>query len=253
MATPTGTLGPALALLLNASVWGLAWLPFKALQARGLHPVWATAFVYVLALAALLAWRPQGARALAQNPRLWGLAAAAGLTNVCFNWAITAGDVVRVTLQALAAVMGGTQSLHTNSRDEALWLPTEESVQIALRTQQIIAHESGVADTIDPLAGSYVIENLTDEIERQAAAYINRIDQLGGALRAIEAGFVQGEIGDAAYAYQRAVEQRNPARCVEIQNADLRQQCRVELGAGPENCIIISDPDKRAMCQARAR
>lgn len=98
MATPTGTLGPALALLLNASVWGLAWLPFKALQARGLHPVWATAFVYVLALAALLAWRPQGARALAQNPRLWGLAAAAGLTNVCFNWAITAGDVVRVTL-----------------------------------------------------------------------------------------------------------------------------------------------------------
>lgn len=98
MATPTGTLGPALALLLNASVWGLAWLPFKALQVRGLHPVWATAFVYVLALAALLAWRPRGARALAQNPRLWGLAAAAGLTNVCFNWAITAGDVVRVTL-----------------------------------------------------------------------------------------------------------------------------------------------------------
>jgi methylmalonyl-CoA mutase, N-terminal domain len=115
-------------------------------------------------------------------------------------------NVVRVTLQALAAVMGGTQSLHTNSRDEALWLPTEESVQIALRTQQIIAHESGVADTIDPLAGSYVIEHLTDEIEQRARAYITRIDQLGGALRAIEAGFVQGEIGDAAYAYQRAVE-----------------------------------------------
>ena len=115
-------------------------------------------------------------------------------------------NVVRVTLQALAAVMGGTQSLHTNSRDEALWLPTEESVQIALRTQQIIAHESGVADTIDPLAGSYVIEQLTDEIEQRATAYITRIDQLGGALRAIEAGFVQGEIGDAAYAYQRAVE-----------------------------------------------
>ena len=89
---------PALALLLNATVWGLAWLPFKALQAHGLHPVWGTAFVYVLALAALLLWRPQGARALARNPRLWGLAAAAGLTNVCFNWAITAGDVVRVTL-----------------------------------------------------------------------------------------------------------------------------------------------------------
>ena len=115
-------------------------------------------------------------------------------------------NVVRVTLQALAAVLGGTQSLHTNSRDEALWLPTEESVQIALRTQQIIAHESGVADTIDPLAGSYVIEELTNQIEQQAAVYIARIDQLGGALRAIEAGFIQGEIGDAAYAYQRAVE-----------------------------------------------
>ena len=98
MTAPTGTSGPALALLFNAAVWGLAWLPFKALQARGLHPVWGTAMVYVLALAALLLWRPQGARALAAHPRLWGLAAAAGLTNVCFNWAITAGDVVRVTL-----------------------------------------------------------------------------------------------------------------------------------------------------------
>ncbi len=115
-------------------------------------------------------------------------------------------NVVRVTLQALAAVLGGTQSLHTNSRDEALWLPTEESVRIALRTQQIIAHESGVADTIDPFAGSYVIENLTDEIEQQARAYLERIDQLGGALRAIETGYIQGEIGNAAYAYQRAVE-----------------------------------------------
>ena len=115
-------------------------------------------------------------------------------------------NVVRVTLQALAAVLGGTQSLHTNSRDEALWLPTEESVQIALRTQQIIAHESGVADTIDPLAGAYVIEELTNQIEQQALAYITRIDQLGGALKAIEAGYIQGEIGDAAYAYQRAVE-----------------------------------------------
>jgi len=115
-------------------------------------------------------------------------------------------NVVRVTLQAVAAVLGGTQSLHTNSRDEALWLPTEDSVRIALRTQQIIAHESGVADTIDPFAGSYVVESLTDEIEGQARAYIDRIDQMGGALKAIEAGYIQGEIGDAAYAYQRAVE-----------------------------------------------
>lgn len=96
--TRSVAIGPALALLFNATVWGLAWLPFKALQARGLHPVWGTAGVYVLALAALLLWRPQGARALATHPRLWGLAAAAGLTNVCFNWAVTAGDVVRVTL-----------------------------------------------------------------------------------------------------------------------------------------------------------
>ena len=115
-------------------------------------------------------------------------------------------NVVRVTLQALAAVLGGTQSLHTNSRDEALSLPTEEAVQIALRTQQIIGHESGVADTIDPLAGSYYLEYLTDEIERRAEAYIDEIDATGGALAAIEAGYVQREIQEAAYRYQRAVE-----------------------------------------------
>ncbi|HET90027.1 MAG TPA: methylmalonyl-CoA mutase [Chloroflexi bacterium] len=115
-------------------------------------------------------------------------------------------NVVRVTLQALAAVLGGTQSLHTNSRDEALWLPTEDSVRIALRTQQIIAHESGVAHTVDPLAGSYLIEYLTDEIERRAAAYIERIDEMGGALDAIEQGYVQQEIADAAYRYQKEIE-----------------------------------------------
>jgi methylmalonyl-CoA mutase N-terminal domain/subunit len=115
-------------------------------------------------------------------------------------------NVVRVTLQALAAVLGGTQSLHTNSRDEALWLPTEDSVRIALRTQQVIAHESGVADTVDPLAGSYVIEHLTDEVEARAADYIQKIDELGGALAAIERGYVQQEIADAAYRYQQAAE-----------------------------------------------
>jgi methylmalonyl-CoA mutase, N-terminal domain len=116
-------------------------------------------------------------------------------------------NVVRVTIQALSAVLGGTQSLHTNSRDEALALPTEQAVEIALRTQQIIAHESGVADTVDPLAGSYYIEWLTDEIERQAEEYIRRIDDLGGALRAVEEGFVQREIQDAAYRTQMAVEE----------------------------------------------
>ncbi len=115
-------------------------------------------------------------------------------------------NVVRTTIQALAAVLGGTQSLHTNSMDEALALPTEQSARLALRTQQVIAHESGVADTVDPLAGSYAVEHLTDEIERRALDYIEKIDAVGGMLRAIETGYVQREIQEAAYQYQRAVE-----------------------------------------------
>ena len=115
---------------------------------------------------------------------------------------------VRVTLQALSAVLGGTQSLHTNSMDEALWLPTEKSVRVALRTQQIIAHESGVADSIDPLAGSYLIEHLTDEIEKAALAYISQIDEMGGAMQSIERGFMQNEIQNAAYAAQQAIERK---------------------------------------------
>ncbi len=118
-------------------------------------------------------------------------------------------NVVRVTLQALAAVLGGTQSLHTNSMDEALWLPTEKSVRVALRTQQIIAHESGVADTVDPLAGSYVLEALTDEIEAIAQDYIEKIDLMGGALNAIKNGFMQREIQEAAYEAMRAIEKND--------------------------------------------
>ncbi len=117
-------------------------------------------------------------------------------------------NVARVTIQALAAVLGGTQSLHTNSMDEALWLPTEKSVRVALRTQQIIAHESGVADSIDPLAGSYLLESLTDEIERRALAYIAKIDEMGGAMQAIERGYMQNEIQNAAYAAQKAIEKK---------------------------------------------
>jgi methylmalonyl-CoA mutase N-terminal domain/subunit len=115
-------------------------------------------------------------------------------------------NIVRVTIQALAAVLGGTQSLHTNSRDEALGLPTEAAVEIALRTQQIIAYESGVADTIDPLAGSYLVEAWTDELQRKAEEYLKRIDELGGMVAAIEAGYPQREIQDTAYRYQNAVE-----------------------------------------------
>jgi len=115
-------------------------------------------------------------------------------------------NVVRVTLQALAAVLGGTQSLHTNSRDEALSLPTEESARLALRTQQIIAYETGVTNVADPVGGSYFIEELTDQIERGAEAYLSRIDDLGGTLAAIESGFIQSEIQNAAYAFQQSVE-----------------------------------------------
>lgn len=115
-------------------------------------------------------------------------------------------NIMRVTLQALAAALGGTQSLHTNSYDEALGLPTEESVRIALRTQQVVAYESGIADTIDPLGGSYFIESLTDQIEENAWQYLNKIEELGGMAKAIEAGYVQTEIQDAAYKFQRAVE-----------------------------------------------
>jgi methylmalonyl-CoA mutase N-terminal domain/subunit len=115
-------------------------------------------------------------------------------------------NIVRVTLQALSAVLGGTQSLHTNSWDEALALPSESAVEVALRAQQIIAHESGVADTIDPLAGSYFVEYLTGEIEQRAVRYLDQIDSLGGARKAIEAGYVQAQIQESAYAALREAE-----------------------------------------------
>ena len=118
-------------------------------------------------------------------------------------------NVVRVTLQALAAVLGGAQSLHTNSKDEALALPTENSALLALRTQQVIAHESDVTDTIDPLGGSYYIENLTHEIEKKALEYLGKIDDLGGAVAAIERGYMQREIQNAAFMYQREIETKN--------------------------------------------
>ncbi len=115
-------------------------------------------------------------------------------------------NITRVTIQALAAILGGTQSLHTNSMDEALSLPTTHSVQVALRTQQILAHESGVADTIDPLGGAYAIESLTDEIESRARAYLENIDAIGGALAAVESGYMQREIQESAYRTQKQIE-----------------------------------------------
>jgi methylmalonyl-CoA mutase, N-terminal domain len=115
-------------------------------------------------------------------------------------------NIVRTAIQALAAVLGGTQSLHTNSFDEALGLPTEHAARIALRTQQIIGYETGVTNTIDPLAGSYYIESLTNEVEQRAQAYLEKIDALGGTLKAIEQGYVQQEIQNAAYAVQQSVD-----------------------------------------------
>jgi methylmalonyl-CoA mutase N-terminal domain/subunit len=142
----------------------------------------------------------------AKNPRSWLLRTHAQTAGVSLTAQQPHVNIVRVALQALAGVLGGTQSLHTNSMDEAYALPTEEAVTIALRTQQVLAYETGVTNTVDPLAGSYFVEALTNELEEGALAYLARIDKLGGMVRAIETGFPQQEIANSAYLYQRAVE-----------------------------------------------
>ena len=144
----------------------------------------------------------------AQKPASWQLRFHTQTAGSTLTAQQPENNVVRVTLQALSAVFGGTQSLHTNSMDEALWLPTEKSVRVALRTQQIIAYESGVADSVDPLAGSYLIEHLTDEIEKGALDYIAKIDEMGGALQSIERGYMQNEIQNAAYTAQQEIEHK---------------------------------------------
>jgi methylmalonyl-CoA mutase N-terminal domain/subunit len=142
----------------------------------------------------------------AKNPRSWMLRFHTQTAGSTLTAQQPENNIVRTALQALAAVLGGTQSLHTNSYDEALALPTEQAARIALRTQQVIAYESGVAQTIDPLAGSYYVETLTNEIEKRAEEYLQRIAALGGMLKAIERGFVQQEIQNAAYEYQQQVD-----------------------------------------------
>jgi len=144
----------------------------------------------------------------AKNPASWQLRFHTQTSGVALMAQQPLNNVVRVTLQALAAVLGGTQSLHTNSYDEAYALPSEKAVTIALRTQQIIAYESGVADTVDPLAGSYCIESLTNQIEEEAAKYMDKIDELGGAVAAIEKGYMQREIVESAYRHQREIENK---------------------------------------------
>jgi len=142
----------------------------------------------------------------ARDPRSWMLRFHTQTAGCSLTAQQPENNIVRTAFQALSAVLGGTQSLHTNSMDETLALPTEKAVEIALRTQQLIAHETGVANTIDPLAGSYAVEALTDRMEEQAEEYFRRIEELGGVLPAIEAGFFQREIADAAYRYQREIE-----------------------------------------------
>lgn len=142
----------------------------------------------------------------ARDPRSWMLRFHTQTSGVTLTAQQPENNAVRVALQALAAVLGGTQSLHTNARDEALGLPTEAAALLALRTQQILAHESGTADVVDPLGGSYVVEALTDALDAEAAAFLEKIDAMGGMLRAIEVGYVQKEIQEAAYRHQRAVE-----------------------------------------------
>jgi len=142
----------------------------------------------------------------AKNPRSWSLRFHAQTAGCSLTALQPENNIVRVTLQALAAVLGGTQSLHTNSMDEALALPSEKAVRIALRTQHILADESGIANTVDPLGGGYFVEHLTDRIEEEAVNYIEKIDEMGGILSAIENGFIQYEIADSAYRYQKDVE-----------------------------------------------
>ncbi len=142
----------------------------------------------------------------AKDPRSWMLRFHTQTAGVTLQAQQPDVNVIRTTIQALSAVLGGTQSLHVNSKDEALGLPTEDSAALALRTQQVLAHESGVADTIDPLAGSYYVERLTDVIEAAAGDYLRRIDEMGGAVAAIEAGFQRGEIEDVAYRHLKLVE-----------------------------------------------
>jgi methylmalonyl-CoA mutase N-terminal domain/subunit len=143
----------------------------------------------------------------AKNPRSMMLRTHAQTAGVSLTAQQPMNNIVRVAIQALAGVLGGVQSLHTNSMDETLALPTEQAVMVALRTQQIIAEETGITNTIDPFGGSYTIEALTDRMEREALDYINKIDEMGGMLKAIEVGYPQREIAEAAFLYQRQLEQ----------------------------------------------
>jgi methylmalonyl-CoA mutase N-terminal domain/subunit len=178
----------------------------------------------------------------ARDPRAWTLRFHAQTAGSMLTAQQPENNVVRVTVQALAAILGGCQSLHTNSMDEALSLPTEAAVRTALRTQQVLAHESGVAATVDPLGGAYLVERLTRDIEDAAVAYLDKIDGLGGAVAAIP--FMQGEIQDAAYRYQQEVETR--ARVVVGVNEFV-------AGGPPPGALFQPDPGVEARQAERLR
>ena len=185
----------------------------------------------------------------AKDPRSWMLRFHTQTAGSSLTAQQPDNNVVRVTVQALAAVLGGTQSLHTNSRDEALSLPTEDSVRIALRTQQILAHENGVGDTVDPLGGAYCVEAMTTQLERQAEEYIAKIDRMGGVVHAIDRGYVQKEIQDASFRYQQEIERKE--RIIVGMNEFAIQEPR------PENLLTV-DPEiekaqRRRLAELRRR
>src|SRR5207247_2663028 len=164
----------------------------------------------------------------AKNPRSWLMRFHAQTAGVSLTAQQPEVDIVRTALEAMAAVLGGTQSLHTNSFDEALALPTEDAVRIALRTQQVIAHETGAVNTIDPLGGSYYLEDLTNRLEAEAYDYFERIDKLGGVVPAIKENFFQREIADASFRYQHEVEQKQRI-IVGVNRYELEDEPEVEI------------------------
>jgi methylmalonyl-CoA mutase, N-terminal domain len=178
----------------------------------------------------------------ARDPRSWMLRFHTQTAGVTLQAQQIDNNVVRVTVQALAAILGGTQSLHTNAKDEALALPTAETAQLALRSQQVLAYESGVADVVDPLAGSYYVEWLTDEVERRAWSYLERIDERGGALVAVEAGFIQSEIQDAAYEYQKQVERQE--RIIVGVN-----RFQTEAPEAPADILTVDPSSRQRQCE----
>jgi methylmalonyl-CoA mutase, N-terminal domain len=180
----------------------------------------------------------------ATDPKSWLMRFHTQTAGVSLTAQQPENNIIRTALEALAAVLGGTQSLHTNSMDEVLALPTEKAVQIALRTQQIIAHETGVVNTVDPLGGSYFVESLTDEMERQALDYFHRIDEMGGVLAGIDSGYFQREIGDSAFRYQRQLERREK---VMVGVNDFVDQAPIDIP------ILKIDPDVERSQVARVR